>query len=131
MPGEAALTAHIDVARERARRLGLDGIALHLSWVHLLHRASDPELPDASVAEEVALYVEAFPLDRPARGLWEILGLQLAHALWSHRPRIDCTDLERLIARVIDQKASSLMPADQTTFRETRRCIEVRRWSAA
>jgi hypothetical protein len=71
--------------------------------------------------------VGAFPIDRPDRGTWENLGLQVVHAFGHHRPAVDPAALgalKALIAHVIEKKAASLesMPDRQDAYRETRRC---------
>lgn len=130
-PGDPARGPQIRDALGRAHELGLDGVGLHLAWVHLLHRAAATTALDADVAEELTSLVRAFPLDRPARGVSELLGLQLVGALRSHRPRIDSAELEQLVSRVTDRKAESLRPADRDVFRETRRRWDADAWQTA
>lgn len=130
-PGDPARGPQIRDALGRAHGLGLDGVGLHLAWVHLLHRAAAATAPDAVVAAELRSLVRAFPLDRPARGVSELLGLQLVDALRSHRPRIDSAELERLVSRVTDLKAESLRSTDRDVFRETRRCWDADAWQTA
>ena len=125
-PGDPALAAQLDAALQDTRRLGLDGLALQLDWVRLLHDVADRAVPEGHLLERLQSSVDAFPVHKPGRGTWEVLGLQVVRAMRNHRPSIDASavaSLEALIARVVAQKAASLesMPARQAVFLETRR----------
>jgi hypothetical protein len=126
-PGDQATGQLIDEALQQARGLGLDGLALHLRWVRLLHDVADPTVPDERLLAQLQTEVGAFPIDRPGRGTWENLGLQVLQAFGRHRPNVDpgaLGALKALIAHVIEKKAASLesMPDRQDAYRETRRC---------
>lgn len=130
-PGDPAHEPLIEEALQQARRFGLEGLALHLSWVQLLRDVADPSCPDERLLTRLLSDVKTFPIGRPSRGAWEVLGLQVVQAIGQYRPTLDLAAvraLEALIDCVIEQKAQSLasMPGLQLLYRATRRC-----WGAA
>src|SRR5262249_22593163 len=109
-PGDPALTPQLGEALRHTRGLGLEGLALQLDWVRLRHDVADPTVADDRLLERLQAEVRSFPLHRPGRGTWEVLGLQVVRAFGRHRPAIEASALEALeslIARVIEEKATS------------------------
>jgi hypothetical protein len=104
----------------QAQALGLDGLAVQLAWVHLLHQVADPAIFDDDVSQTLERQAQGFPLDRPMRGAPEVLGLEVARALRLRRPAVEAAELTGLIAKITDLKAGSLKPAEQEVFHRTR-----------
>ena len=117
-PGLPENGQDIRTALRQSRRLGLRGLALHLSWVHLLHRVAVHSIPDEALGSELASLVEATAAHPPVKGAWELLGLQVVGALRRDRPDLDPTALRRLVADVSGRKAASLGSGEWGAFRE-------------
>jgi hypothetical protein len=114
-----------EAALRETRRLGLRGLALHLAWVRLLHRAADHSVSDAVLTTELERLVQSTGARPPVRGASEQLGLQVVEALRRHRPAIDSARLSQLVASVTSRKSASLGSGEWAAYRD--RYLETRR----
>jgi hypothetical protein len=112
----------IDLALRGARVLGLDGLAMCLAWLRLLHRTADPSVSQERVARELDRRMQTVALRLPVKGPWERLGLQLVHSLHRQRRGVDTSALETLVNTVFSEKLETLLPADRDAFRATYEC---------
>jgi hypothetical protein len=125
VPGALEHRLEIEEALTTTERLGLNGLALNLTWVRLLHRVADVSICDAAVKEELARVVRQLRTHRPVKGAVEVLGLQVVRALEQHRPSIARGELQQVIRTICAKKARSLKTG-QEQFLDTRRPWEPR-----
>jgi predicted ATPase len=120
-PGHPAHAHPIEETLRRAQALGCDGLAVQLGWLRLLHQVADATLAEEDLAQRLRHVVQHFPIRRPMRGVPELLASEVALAMRRRRLAVETTELHRLIARITDEKAGSLKPAEQEAFRDARR----------
>ena len=123
-PETPAHRAEIEAAVAKASALGLEGLALQLAWVRLLHRAASPGVGDGSVSEEALRLADATRARPPMKGAPELIALQVLRALHA-RPRAADTDragasVEALVGTLSKAREATLAPRHRRTYRTTR-----------
>lgn len=128
-PGDPAHGQDVDAALAKARTLGLDGLALQLAWVRVLHRLATPNVSDDSLVAELEGLLEATRSRQPVKGAVELLALQVARALRGHRGTAEALAMgaliESLVGELSEARMATLDSRDRRTFRSTRCCWEV------
>ena len=124
-PGHPAHAAEIAAARAAAEALGLQGLAVFLTWVGLLHRVADPTVVDDALAGELAAGITLYRARAPLKGSWETLALRVREGVAACRPGVALVDLDALVDEVVAQKAESLDLEEREAFRASRRARTV------
>jgi hypothetical protein len=124
VPGDPANAAPIEAATAKANTLGLEGLALQLRWINLLHRAARPNVGDRSLSEEATGLVDATRARPPMKGAPELLALQVLRALRTRPVTADTerasATIEALVGTLSKAREAALAPRDRRTYRKTR-----------